>query len=169
MQSIALTKDTQPGALSPIYSNHEITHESIRNAVRAWAANWRSREAVAAEILTYWRERGGTGMDIPEDSYLQMQKIFRWLDSDSEYARQQIVALTPSILAVMPSQFRLWLVQPGDRLALLSVAMRACSDVFNAALLGAPAREFEMKLSAGISSLMRLRDDQRAHIQSIEF
>nr|WP_253941017.1 toxin YdaT family protein [Dickeya dadantii] len=98
-----------------------------------------------------------------------MQKLFRWLDADSEYARQQIVALTPSILAVMPSQFRMWLVHPGDRLALLSVAMRACSDVFNAALLGAPAREFELKLSAGISSLMRLRDDQRAHIQSIEF
>ncbi|MCA6998183.1 toxin YdaT family protein [Dickeya solani] len=169
MQSIALTKDTQPGALSPIYSNHEITHESIRNAVRAWAANCRSREAVAAEIVNHWRERGGAGLDIPTDSYLQMQKLFRWLDSDSGYARQQIVALTPSILTVMPSQFRLWLVQPGDRLALLSIAMRACSDVFNAALLGAPAREFELKLSAGISSLMRLRDDQRAHVQSIEF
>lgn len=166
----AVTEFKQFGTLSPIYANHPaVTHEHIRNAVRAWAASWRSREAVAADILTHWRERGGTGLDIPADGYLQMQKLFRWLDSDSEHAQQCVEVLTPSILAVMPSQFRLWLVQPGDRLALLSVAMRACSDVFNAALLGAPAREFELKLSAGISSLMRLRDDQRANIQSIEF
>ncbi|MGM3159910.1 toxin YdaT family protein [Dickeya undicola] len=166
----AVTEFKQFGTLSPIYANHPaITHEHIRNAVRAWAANWRSREAVSAEIVNHWRERGGTGLDIPADSYLQMQKLFRWLDSDSEHAQRCVAALTPSILAVIPSQFRLWLVQPGDRLALLSVAMRACSDVFNAVLLGAPAREFELKLSAGISSLMRLRDEQRANIQSIEF
>ncbi|AUG99722.1 hypothetical protein CWC46_07740 [Prodigiosinella confusarubida] len=166
----AVTEFKQRGALVPIYANHPaITHEHIRNAVRAWAANWRSREAVATDILTHWREQGGAGLEIPEGSYLQMQKLFRWLDSDSEHAQQCVAALTPSILDVMPSQFRLWLVQPNDRLALLSIAMKACSDAFSAALLGAPSREFELKLSAGISSLMRLRDDQRANIQSIEF
>lgn len=166
----AVTEFKQPSALVPIYANQpRLSHENIRNSVRAWAASWRSREAVAAEILAHWRGQGGTGLNIPTDGYLQMQKLFRWLDADSEHAQQCVAALTPSILAVMPSQFRLWLVQPSDRLALLSVAMRACSDVFNAALLGAPAREFELKLSAGISSLIRLRDDQRAHVQSIEF
>ncbi|UMB78843.1 toxin YdaT domain-containing protein [Dickeya fangzhongdai] len=169
MQNIALTQDTQSGALSPIYTNHVITHEHIRGAVRAWAAAWRSREAVAAEIVNRWREQGGGGLDIPEDSYLQMQKIFRWLDSDSEYARQQIAVLIPSILAVLPSDFRLWLFQPDDIMTRVSMAMRTCSEAIQAALLGAPTRELELKINTGVMSLMRLRDDQRAHVQSIEF
>ena len=64
--------------------------DGIRAAVRAWAADCRSREFVAALIVEEWRSTGGTGLDIPTDSHRQMQKVFRWIDGDTEYATRAL-------------------------------------------------------------------------------
>ncbi|MGZ9674530.1 toxin YdaT family protein, partial [Enterobacter hormaechei] len=80
--------------------------DGIRAAVRAWAADCRSREFVAALIVEEWRATGGTGLDIPTDSHRQMQKVFRWIDGDTEYAANNIRQLTPAIMAVLPLEYR---------------------------------------------------------------
>jgi hypothetical protein len=57
----------------------------------AWAADCRSR-IVAALIVEEWRATGGTGLDIPDRLYRQMQKVFRWIDGDTEYAANNIAS-----------------------------------------------------------------------------
>ena len=137
-----------------------VAHETIRAAVRAWAAKWHSKEAVAAEIIAAWRERGGEDMGFHDNHQRNAQKIFRWLDGDSQRCVRRIQSLTPAILDVLPLEFRAGVV-PDDRMTRVAVATKECSEAKQAALLGAPVRELEKEIREGIESLVRLAPPDR--------
>ncbi|MFZ5157729.1 hypothetical protein ACOY6Q_07630 [Enterobacter hormaechei] len=96
MHSLAYQQGNKFSPTAMIYQNRRepdssvLNIDGIRAAVRAWAADCRSREFVAALIVEEWRATGGTGLDIPADSHRQMQKVFRWIDGDTEYAANNI-------------------------------------------------------------------------------
>lgn len=107
MHSLAYQQGTKFSPTAMIYQNRRepdskaLNIDGIRAAVRAWAADCRSREFVAALIVEEWRSIGVTGLDIPTDSHRQMQKVFRWIDGDTEYAANNIRQLAPAIMAVL--------------------------------------------------------------------
>lgn len=111
MHSLAYQQGNKFSPTAMIYQNRRepdstaLNLDGIRAAVRAWAADCRSREFVAALIVEEWRATGGTGLDIPTDSHRQMQKVFRWIDGDTEYAANNIRQLAPAIMAVLPLEY----------------------------------------------------------------
>lgn len=82
---VAMINRNQPGAADK--------HEQIRDAVRAWAASLDNQDVVAGIIVEEWERQGGAGLEFPEDLSRKRQKLFRWLDGDTEYARKNISQL----------------------------------------------------------------------------
>ncbi|WP_040903673.1 toxin YdaT domain-containing protein [Yokenella regensburgei] len=166
MQSLAYQQSTGFSQGGLIIANQrqvkprDVTHEDIRIAVRSWASECRSREYVAELIVNEWRENGGEGLDIPADPYLQMQKVFRWLDGDTKYAVENIRQLTPAIMAVLPLEYRGRLVPHNDTMSLIADAMKECAEAKQAVLLGAPEHQKLKEVSEGIASLFRLMPEQ---------
>lgn len=146
---------------TPNTKSHDVPHEKIRCAVRAWAAKWRSKEAVAAEIVIAWREQGGEGIGFHENHQRNAQKIFRWIDGDSPRYRRYVAMLAPAILEVLPLEFRTDIIEPDDRLVRVAVATKECAEASRASLLGAPVRELEKEIREGIESLVRLAPQER--------
>ncbi|MCL9671539.1 toxin YdaT domain-containing protein [Citrobacter sp. MNAZ 1397] len=156
-----------------IYRNHGKSqkalpdHKVIRCAVRAWAADCRSREFVAALIADEWRRTGNDELVIPTEPQRQMQKIFRWLDADTGYAQANVRLLTPAILAVLPLEYRSRLVPQEDMMSRIAAAMKECSEAKQAVLLGAPEHQKLKEVSEGIASLFRLMPEQVGPLMSM--
>ena len=175
MHTQSLTYQQSTGINPPvlIYENQRkarpgsINHDDIRSAVRAWAANCRSREFVAGLIAEEWRRTGGQGLEIPTDPHRQMQKIFRWLDGNTEYAAENVHLLTPAIMAVLPLEFRSRLAPQEDMMSRIAVAMKECAEAKQAVLLGAPEHQKLKEVSEGIASLFRLMPDQVGPLMTI--
>lgn len=136
-----------------------INHKEIRSAVRAWASTCRSREFVAAQIVKEWHANGGKGLDIPTDPYLQMQKIFRWIDSDTKYSTENIRLLTPAILSVLPLEFRGRLVGEDDFMTRIAAMEKEISEAKQAVMLNAPRHQKLKEMSEGIVSMFRVEPD----------
>ncbi|MGS3469168.1 toxin YdaT domain-containing protein [Citrobacter farmeri] len=166
MHSLAYQQGNKFSPTAMIYQNRRepdskaLNIDGIRAAVRAWAADCRSREFVAALIVEEWRETGGSGLDIPTDSHRQMQKVFRWIDGDTEYAANNIRQLTPAIMSVLPLEYRNRLAPQNDTMSLIATAMKECSEAKQAVLLNAPEHQKLKEVSEGIASLFRLMPEQ---------
>lgn len=166
MQSLHYQKGNTFYSHHMIYQNRKGDNVSapnladVRAAVRAWAADCRSREYVAALIAEEWRASGSEGLNIPTDSHRQMQKIFRWIDGDTDYAGENVRRLTPAIMAVLPLEFRSKLVSADDLVSRISIAMKECMEAKQAIMLGAPEHQKLKEVSEGIASLFRLMPDQ---------
>ena len=173
MQSLTYQKNNAFKPELVIYRNHGKSqkalsdHKAIRSTVRAWAADCRSQEFVAALIAEEWRRAGGQGLGIPTDPARQMQKIFRWLDADTEYAQANVRLLTPAILAVLPLEYRSRLVPQEDTISRIAAAMKECSEAKQAVLLGAPEHQKLKEVSEGIASLFRLMPEQIGPLMSM--
>lgn len=172
MQSLSFQKSTSFKQEAVIYRNQVKGEKmpgpaAVRSAVRAWAADCRSREFVAALIADEWRRIGGEDLEIPTDPARQMQKIFRWLDGDTEYAAENVRLLTPAIMAVLPLEFRTRLVPQEDTMSRIASAMKECSEAKQAVLLGAPEHQKLKEVSEGIASLFRLMPDQVGPLMTI--
>lgn len=173
MQSLALNNNTGFSRSVLIFENqqkvksHGINHDEIRAAVRAWSSNCRSREFVAAQIADEWRANGGEGLDIPIDPYIQMQKIFRWLDGDTKYAVENIRQLTPAIMSVLPLEFRGRLATEDSFMARLAAAEREIAEAKQAVMLNAPEHQKLKEVSEGIASLFKLMPDQVGPLMSM--
>ncbi|MEH3413967.1 toxin YdaT domain-containing protein [Phytobacter diazotrophicus] len=173
MQSLTYQKNNAFKPELVIYRNHEKSqkalsdHKVIRSAVRAWAADCRSREFVAALIAEEWHRAGGEGLEIPSDPHRQMQKIFRWLDGETEYATENVRLLTPAIMAVLPLEFRSRLAPQEDILSRIASAMKECSEAKQVVLLGAPEHQKLKEVSEGIASLFRLMPEQVGPLMSM--
>jgi hypothetical protein len=139
----------------------DVTHEKLRHAVRAWAAGWRSKEAVAAEIVAACHDLGGEGFGFHANHSRNAQKIFRWIDGDSPRYRRYVTALAPYILDVLPLDYRTGLAEPDERLARVAVATKECAEAHRAVLLNAPNKELEKEITEGIESLVRLAPPDR--------
>lgn len=166
MHSLAYQQGNKFSPTAMIYQNLRESDSSasnidgIRAAVRAWAADCRSREFVAALIVEEWRETGGTGLDIPTDSHRQMQKVFRWIDGDTEYAANNIRQLTPAIMAVLPVEYRTRLIGADCKMSRLAEAEKELAEAKQAVLLDAPEHQKLKEVSEGIASLFRLMPEQ---------
>ncbi|MEH1048299.1 toxin YdaT family protein [Enterobacter hormaechei] len=166
MHSLAYQQGNKFSSTAMIYQNRRepdskaLNIDGIRAAVRAWAANCRSREFVAALIVEEWRATGGTGLDIPTDSHRQMQKVFRWIDGDTEYAANNIRQLAPAIMAVLPVEYRTRLIGADCKMSRLAEAEKELAEAKQAVLLDAPEHQKLKEVSEGIASLFRLMPEQ---------
>lgn len=166
MHSLAYQQGNKFSPTAMIYQNRRepdsraLNIDGIRAAVRAWAADCRSREFVAALIVEEWRATGGTGLDIPTDSHRQMQKVFRWIDGDTEYASNNIRQLTPAIMAVLPVEYRTRLIGADCKMSRLAEAEKELAEAKQAVLLDAPEHQKLKEVSEGIASLFRLMPEQ---------
>lgn len=169
MHSISLQQTTgfQPTRL--IKLNHQTAdeHAKIRDAVRAWSASLDNHDVVAGLIVEEWERQGGAGLDLPADLSRKRQKLFRWLDGDTDYARENIRLLTPAIMAVLPLEFRHRLMPQDDILSRLSSAMKECAEAKQAVMLNAPEHQKLKEVSEGIASLFRLMPEQTGALMTI--
>lgn len=96
----------------------EIKHESIREALRAWAVET-NREYVGGLVAGAYFGLGGTElfmqMNAPTAFHVNQQKLFRWLDSYTPAARQKVRELLPAILEVLPWQRKAKLLKIATR------------------------------------------------------
>ena len=152
-----------------IKRNHQISdeHEKIRYAVRAWSASLDNQDVVAGLIIEEWERQGGTGLDLPADLSRKRQKLFRWLDGDTDYARENIRQLTPAILAVLPLEFRGRMMPEDDSLSRLASAIKECAEAKQAVMLNAPEHQKLKEVSEGIASLFRLMPEQAGVLMSM--
>ena len=128
-------------------------HEKIRDAVRAWSAV-DNQDVVAALIVNEYREQGDGTIDFPDDVSRARQKLFRFLDNkfDSEKYRNNVRELTPAILAVLPLEYRGYLVR-------LAEMEKELSEAKQAVILNAPRHQKLKEISEGIVSMFRVDPD----------
>ena len=137
------------------------SHEQLRDAVRAWAAD-SGQDVVSAHIVDQWRKQCGKGIQFPSDYSRARQKLFRYLDNrfDSEQYRQNISKLTPAIIAVLPMEYRARLVGANCMMSRLAEAEKEVAEAKQAIILDAPEHQKLKELSEGIASLFRLMPEQ---------
>lgn len=141
--------------INRFHAEPEITHEQLRTAVRAWAAAIDNQDVVGGIIVEEYKSLGGE-LDFPTEICRQRQKLFRWLDGDTDYARANIRELTPAILNVLPLEFRTRLIPQEDILSRIATAMKECAEAKQAVLMKAPEHQKLKEVSEGIASLFRL-------------
>ncbi|WP_411172253.1 toxin YdaT domain-containing protein [Klebsiella oxytoca] len=170
MHSLHLQQNT--GACAPRMINRyqhktEVTHEVICSTVRAWASALDNQDVVAGLIVEEWERQGGAGLEFPEDLSRRRQKLFRWLDGDTDYARENIRKLTPAIMAVLPLEYRNRLMPQDDVLSRLSSAIKECAEAKQAVMLNAPEHQKLKEVSEGIASLFRLMPEQTGTLMTM--
>lgn len=170
MHALHFQKNT--GASSPRLINRNqfgghVTHDQIRAVIRAWSASLDNQDVVAALVIEEWESQGGRGLDFPDDLSRRRQKLFRWLDGETEYARENIRKLTPAILAVLPLEFRNRLMPQDDALLRLASAIKECAEAKQAVMLNAPEHQKLKEVSEGITSLFRLMPEQAGVLMSM--
>lgn len=162
MQLISFHKNTAYQPVAMINRNHPDQadkHDHIRAAVRAWSASLDNQDVVAGIIVEEWAQQGGSGLDFPDDLSRKRQKLFRWLDSDTEYARRNISRLTPAIMAVLPVEFRARLAPEDNFMARLASMEKEISEAKQVVMLDAPRHQKLKEMSEGIVSMFRVDPD----------
>lgn len=171
MQTLVFQHNTgfMPGAvINRAQPKKTLTHDDIRDAVRAWSAS-AGQDVVAALIVEEWRRQGGEGISFPADISRQRQKLFRFLDNrfDSDEYRQRVQQLTPAIMAVLPLEYRARLVGEDGVMSRIASAMKECAEAKQAVLLGAPEHQKLKEVSEGIASLFRLMPEQVGPLMTV--
>lgn len=142
-------------------------HDQIRAAVRAWSASLDNQDVVAGIIVEEWERQGGTGLDFPDDLSRKRQKLFRWLDSDTGYARENIRQLTPAILAVLPLEYRHRLLPEDSFMSRLARLEKETSEAKVAVVMNAPRHQKLKELSEGIVEMFRVDPDLTAPLMAM--
>ncbi|EOZ9509636.1 MULTISPECIES: toxin YdaT domain-containing protein [Klebsiella] len=161
------TGASSPRLINRNQSGDQLTHDQIRAVIRAWSASLDNQDVVAALVIEEWERQGGTGLDFPTELSRRRQKLFRWLDGETEYARENIRQLTPAILAVLPLEFRRRLMPQDDALSRLASAIKECAEAKQAVMLNAPEHQKLKEVSEGITSLFRLMPEQAGVLMSM--
>lgn len=131
-------------------------HDQIRAAVRAWSASLDNQDVVAGIIVEEWERQGGVGLDFPDELSRQRQKLFRWLDSDTGYARENIRQLTPAILAVLPLEFRGRLIGQDCFMTRYAAMEKEISEAKQAVMLNAPKHQLVKEVREGVEHLLNM-------------
>ncbi|HDS9489838.1 TPA: regulator [Escherichia coli] len=129
-------------------------HEKIRDAVRAWSAV-DNQDVVATLIVNEYLEQGGGTIDFPDDVSRARQKH----KFDSEKYRNNVRELTPAILAVLPLEYRGYLVEQDSFMARLAEMEKELSEAKQAVILNAPRHQKLKEISEGIVSMFRVDPD----------
>ncbi|EKJ8218506.1 toxin YdaT domain-containing protein [Citrobacter sedlakii] len=159
MQTLSLHQNTGFHPAAMINRNQQSPadkHDQIRDAVRAWAAQLDNQDVVAGIIVEEWKRQGGAGLDFPEELSRRRQKLFRWLDGDTGYARERIRQLTPAILAVLPLEFRGCLAPQDDFIARYAAMEKEVSEAKRALMLRAPQHQMVKEVREGIEKMLAM-------------
>lgn len=159
MHSISFQQNTRFQPVAMINRNQPDPankHDQIRAAVRAWSASLDNQDVVAGLIVEEWERQGCGGLDFPEDLSRRRQKLFRWLDSDTGYARENIRQLTPAILAVLPLEFRGHLIGTDCFMTRYAAMEKEISEAKQAVMLNAPRHQKLKEMSEGIVAIFRV-------------
>ncbi|HEN3281684.1 TPA: tRNA-(guanine-N1)-methyltransferase [Yersinia enterocolitica] len=118
----------------------KLKHDAICAELRSWAAETK-QEIVAAEVAQAYFDLGGDELPLTpiEDEHAtrnNKQRLFRWVDSDTDKARAKIAELTPAILQALPGERRARLENPNSVNYLAAQALRDFSLAMSAVLLG---------------------------------
>ncbi|WP_042291654.1 toxin YdaT domain-containing protein [Citrobacter sedlakii] len=159
MQTLSLHQNTGFHPAAVINRNQPSAadkHEQIRDAVRAWAASLDNQDVVAGIIVEEWERQGGAGLEFPEDLSRKRQKLFRWLDGDTEYARKNISQLSSAIIAVLPLEFRGRLAPQDDFIARYAAMEKEVSEAKRALMLRAPQHQMVKEVREGIEKMLAM-------------
>lgn len=132
------------------------SHHAVCSAVRAWAASINNQDFVTGLIVEEWERRGGDALSFPDDLSRRRQKLFRWLDGTSISAQRNIQMLTPSILAVLPLEFRGRLAPQDDFMSRYAAMEKEVSEAKRALMLNAPQHQMVKEVREGIEHLLGL-------------
>lgn len=170
MQIMSFQQNTgfKTGAL--IKRNQQIVaeHDTIRSAVRAWAAV-SGQDVVSAYIVEEWRQQGGEEIAFPDDISRARQKLFRYLDNlaESERYREYVRLLTPAIMAVLPLEYRHRLLPEESFMSRLARLEKETSEAKVAVAMGAPRHQKLKELSEGIVEMFRIDPELTAPLMAI--
>lgn len=170
MQIMSFQQNTgfKTGAL--IKRNQQIVaeHNTIRSAVRAWAAA-EGQDVVSAYIIEEWRQQGGDEIEFPSDISRARQKLFRYLDNpaESERYREYVRLLTPAIMTVLPLEFRYRLLPEDSFMSRLARLEKETSEAKVAVAMGAPRHQKLKELSEGIVEMFRIDPKLTAPLMAI--
>ncbi|MCZ4677240.1 toxin YdaT domain-containing protein [Citrobacter sedlakii] len=165
MHSISLHQNTGFPPVAMINRNQPDQadkHDQIRTAVRAWSASLDNQDVVAGIIVEEWERQGGAGLVFPDDLSRKRQKLFRWLDSDTGYARDNIRQLTPAILAVLPLEFRGHLIGTDCFTTRYAAMEKEISEAKRAVMLNAPEHQLVKEVREGIEHLLTMLPGEAA-------
>ncbi|HIE9283228.1 MULTISPECIES: toxin YdaT domain-containing protein [Klebsiella pneumoniae complex] len=142
--------------------------DGIRSAVRAWAAA-AGQDVVSAYIVEEWRQQGGEEIAFPSDISRARQKLFRYLDNpaESERYREYVRLLTPTIMAVLPLEFRYRLMPEDNFMSRLARLEKETSEAKVAVAMGAPRHQKLKELSEGIVEMFRIDPELTAPLMAI--
>lgn len=134
-----------------------VDHRAICSAVRAWAAA-QGRVVVALAIKEAAIEAGLTGIDMTGNADVWNVKLFRWLDNheNSPAYRANVERLTPTILAVLPLEFRSRLAPRDDFMTRYAAMEKEVSEAKQAVILNAPQHQMVKEVREGIEHLLGL-------------
>ncbi|HAH8787709.1 TPA: regulator [Escherichia coli] len=171
MQSLTYQQNTgfPPAALiNRAQPKQGVSGEALRDAVRAWSSV-AGQDVVSAFIVEEWRQRGGEGIDFPDDHSRARQKLFRFLDNrfESDRYRENVRRLTPAILAVLPLEYRTHLIGGDCKLTRLAKAEKEIAEAKQAVMLDAPEHQKLKEVSEGIASLFRLMPEQAGTLMTM--
>ncbi|HIE9719644.1 TPA: toxin YdaT domain-containing protein [Klebsiella variicola subsp. variicola] len=143
-------------------------HDNIRSAVRAWAAA-EGQDVVSAYIVKEWRQQGGEEIAFPDDISRARQKLFRYLDNpaESERYREYVRLLTPTIMAVLPLEYRHRLLPEESFMSRLARLEKETSEAKVAVAMGAPRHQKLKELSEGIVEMFRIDPELTAPLMAI--
>ncbi|MFP0478944.1 toxin YdaT domain-containing protein [Klebsiella quasipneumoniae] len=156
------------GALIKRNQQREADHDAIRSAVRAWAAA-EGQDVVSAHIIDEWRQQGGEEIAFPDDISRARQKLFRYLDNpaESERYREYVRLLTPTIVAVLPLEYRHRLLPEESFMSRLARLEKETSEAKVAVAMGAPRHQKLKELSEGIVEMFRIDPELTAPLMAI--
>jgi hypothetical protein len=121
---------------------------------------------VAGLITEEWERQGGTGLEFPDELSRKRQKLFRWLDGDTDYARKYPPAVARNHRR-SPLEFRGRLVPQDDHTLRIAAAIKECGEAKRAVMLNAPEHQKLKEVSEGIVSLFGLMPEQYGVLMSL--
>ncbi|HHH2003258.1 TPA: toxin YdaT family protein [Yersinia enterocolitica] len=118
----------------------KLKHDAICAELRGWAAETK-QEIVAAEIAQAYFALGGgdlplTPVNDEHATHNNKQRLFRWIDSDTDRSKTKIAELTPAIFRALPGERRARLENPNSVNYLAAQALRDFSLAMSAVFLG---------------------------------
>lgn len=96
-----------------------------------------------------------------------MQKVFRWIDGDTEYAANNIRQLAPAIMAVLPLEYRHRLLPEDSFMSRLARLEKETSEAKVAVAMNAPRHQKLKELSEGIVEMFRVDPDLTAPLMAM--
>ncbi|HEY3983618.1 toxin YdaT family protein [Cedecea sp.] len=128
----------------------------IHDAVREWEQTLpgQAQEKIAQLVAEQWEKQGGRGITVNK------QNLFRYLKNEtgSDKYNRYVMQLAPAIAHAMPVKIarKHGLRKGMTEAELVACAIKECSEVHQAKLLGAPLQKLEKEIREAAIALLNL-------------